>query len=190
MKKLIFIVLSLLTNSLLFSQQNQLYPIKAAKIDYAQVIGDAKINITLCFDDFGGKICINQLIIEGNNSHQLRTIYTNDSSFILISDNEFSVINRNKEGEINKSCFYLLDKEKVTEDGIQKSGTTEFLGKICDIYSLKDKNIDLEYISWKGILLIKKEKTFIGETSLEAKSIVEKSPDASWFELPEGVEQK
>lgn len=181
----LLLTLGFILNTTAYGQGVVKFPIKAANITYTQFIGGEELIANIYFDDYGEKYCVDiRSTIEENPLH-IRVIMFAKNMFFLQMDNKtYKTIELRTDNIMLNQFYYLFSERLAFKDGCVVSGEQEFFGKKCKVYSLKNKGVDLEFISWKGLIIKQKEIYSSNVNFLEATSFIEKSPDQSWFEVP------
>ena len=145
--------------------------------------------MTMYFTDNGNTQCSDvKISMMGITKHQ-RSIQKGKTMYNLDMDEKTYTVKELTEEELKNQVNYMSD-EKLEEEGINKDGTEEFLGKKCTIYSTNNEGADVKFWSWEGLML-KTESSAQGMTiTITAKTIDESVQDKSIFEVPEGFTKK
>jgi len=141
-------------------------------------------DVTMYFDDYGMKEyseTIGEIMGFKVNSIQIRK-----DGFLYTIDMNQKTCKKAKVGDENtpQNINFSNISQKMIEDlHIEKTGTEEYLGKTCDVWSMDHQDMKMKgtYIIWKGITLRTEMEASGMIIRMKTKSIDTESP------LPKGI---
>lgn len=158
--------------------------LKTAIIQYDYIVGDNTMELVQYSDNYGASLCFKYDYM----GSPFATIVTNDSVFEISYAMQAYRVYPRPEEDIN---FNALTPEIIKKYNVQSTGTIEFLGKNCTIYTTTFTDRDVKKITvwvYQGLEL-RRVTEYVGDksTDLVATSI-EENPDISpeTFKIPEG----
>lgn len=160
--------------------------LKTAIIQYDYIVGDNTMELIQYSDNYGALLCFKY----DYNGSPFATIVTNDSVFdVNYAMKAYRAYPRPEE-DIN---FNALTPEIIKKYKVESTGSIEFLGKNCTVYTTVFTNRDVQKITvwiYQGLEL-RRVTEYIGGnvTDLVATSLDE-NPDISpeTFKIPNGFE--
>lgn len=159
---------------------------KTAIIQYDYIVGDDTMGLVQYSDNYGALLCFKYDYMGA----PFATIVTNDSVFeVSYSLQAYKAYERPEE-DLN---FNALTPDIIKKYNIQATGTVEFLGKTCTVYTTKFENRDVSQITvwvYKGLELRRLTEYTSGPvTDLVATQIEENAEvSADTFKIPAGFQ--
>ncbi len=157
------------------------YPIKAGIVKYLQNAMGEKTYINLYFKNYGTEECIiSQIEIDGEKINKRNIAKSGYLYSLEMTQKTGTKIKTNSNLSPYKTDLKILEA-KLTEDGGEKLGTEEILGKTCQIYSMNENGANTKIWIWKTMILKKSTEQNGMTMTMEAKSLEETS------NLPKGI---
>lgn len=179
-------------------EEDRKYVLKSAiiKLKSARQVLGSDIETTIYIDDYGDKYCN---ITDTKLKYKNTTIVTssvsitkNDFTYIYNPEKKTGTKSRNK-GNFNPMHidFAKMDAQSLVSNGISKTGESECLGRICEVYVMDNPALEMSgrYEVWNKIPL--KYFTKIGTSQIEMYAVeLQENPilPVNIFDLPKDVE--
>lgn len=159
---------------------------KTAIIQYNYIVGDNSMELVQYSTDYGATLCFKYDYMGA----PFATIVTNDSVFeVSYSMQAYKAYPRPEE-DIN---FNALTPEIIKKYNVETTGTIEFLGKNCTIYTTTFENRDIKKITvwvYQGLELRRVTEYENDRTTDLVATSLEENPEISpdTFKIPEGFQ--
>lgn len=159
--------------------------LKSSIVKYEMTGQGMKVPVTEYRDNYGKLICTQMTIMGGEMGY----IINGDKSYILYYTQKQYMELPVPEDEID---YNNLTPEIIEKYKIQATGTSDFLGKKCTVYTaeMESEGVAYQVETWvyKGVALKSVAKTSQGVLDERVAISFEENPNipASTFEVPEG----
>ncbi|MEG1587666.1 MAG: hypothetical protein RR346_12415 [Bacteroidales bacterium] len=159
---------------------------KTAIIQYDYIVGENSMELVQYSTDYGALICFKYDYM----GSPFATIVTNDSVFEVSYGMQAYKAYPRPEEDIN---FNALTPEIIKKYNVESTGTIEFLGKNCTIYTTTFKDRDIKKITvwvYKGLELRRVTEYMDDQTTDLVATSLEENPEISpdTFKIPEGFQ--
>ncbi len=165
-------------------QEKKRYPLESATIEYTMSMMGSDNPMTIRFKDGGKKQSTEvKMSMFGITQHN-RSIMIDNMMYELNMAEKTYKESELTEEQAKKNATFLSDEKAMEEEGFTKGEQENFLGRLCQTYTMNKDGADVKFWSWDGLVL-KMESSAQGMSiSMVAKSITEGDPDDMYFEIP------
>jgi hypothetical protein len=166
------------------------YSIKSGIVEYTTKMMNMDVSQTLYFDDYGAKkSTVMVMDIMGQNVTTI-TITKDGYVYTFNPDKKTgtkTAVKRNQDANID---FKNLSKEMEKKMNLKNLGRENFIGKVCDKYSIDYTDMQMKgtFLVWEGIALKTDVKVSSTTMLIIAKKIQENAAiPADKFEVPSNI---
>jgi hypothetical protein len=170
--------------------EKQNYSIKSGIVEYTMKMMNMDVSQTLYFDDYGAKKTTVMIMKIMGQTVTTITITKDGYVYTFNPDKKTgtkTAVKRNQDANID---FKNLSKEMEKKMNLKNLGRENFIGKVCDKYSIDYTDMQMKgtFLVWEGIALKTDVKLSSTTMLIIAKKIQENAAiPADKFEVPSDI---